>query len=200
LPVLLEPTPLFFALVSRCAPLVFSSSFETTMNSFASRPPSAGARLLRHTVAAMGLALLAQSALAQAVVVKDAWARATVPGQQATGVFMSLSSPAGARLKSVSTPVAGIAEVHEMRMEGDVMKMSALKDGLELPPGKTVELKPGSYHLMLMDLKVPLKRDSTIPLTLVLVDSKGVESKTELKVPVGTAAPMPGAHAMPPSK
>jgi len=53
-----------------------------------------------------------------------------------------------------------------------------------------VELKPGGYHVMLMDLKAPLKKDTTIPLTLVFKDAKGVESKTELKVPVNAAAPM----------
>jgi copper(I)-binding protein len=173
---------------------VFSSPFETTMNSFASRSTSSGARLLRHSVAALGLVLLAQAAAAQAVVVKNAWARATVQGQNATGAFMSLQSASGARLVGVSSPVAGVSEVHEMRMEGDVMKMAALKDGLELPAGKTVELKPGSFHLMLMDLKAPLKKDSTVPVTLLLVDSKGVQSKLELTVPVSAAAPMHTGH------
>jgi copper(I)-binding protein len=161
------------------------------MNTFQSQATFTTARLLRNAVAGVGIALLSQAALAQTVLVQNAWARATVQGQKATGVFMSLSSPAGARLKSVSTPVAGIAEVHEMRMDGDVMNMAARKDGLELPAGKTVELKPGGYHLMLMDLKIALKKGSTIPLTLVFVDSRGVESKTELKVPVGFAAPTP---------
>ena len=127
--------------------------------------------------------------MAQTVVVKDAWARATVQGQKASGAFMRLTSATGARLVSVSTPVAGVAQVHEMRMEGDIMKMQALEQGLELPAGKTVELKPGGYHLMLMDLKMPLKKDSNIPMTLVFVDAKGVESKTELQVPVSTMAP-----------
>jgi copper(I)-binding protein len=192
-----------FLPVSYCALLLFSSLSETTMNPFLSRPASTTTRLLRNTVAAMGIGLLAQAALAQAVLVQNAWARATVQGQKASGAFMSLTAPAGARLVSASTPVAGVAEVHEMRMEGDIMKMAALKDGLELPAGKTVELKPGSYHLMLMDLKLPLKKDSTIPLSLVFVDSKGVQSKLDLKVPVGMAAPAHGEHdmhAMPPAK
>jgi copper(I)-binding protein len=103
---------------------------------------------------------------------------------------MSLTSATGTRLISVSSPVAGVTEVHEMRIEGDIMKMQALAHGLELPAGKTVELKPGSYHLMLMDLKMPLKKDSSIPVTLVFVDAKGVESKAEIKVPVSTMAPM----------
>jgi len=160
------------------------------MNTLHSCSTPSTPRLLRNAIAAMGIALLAQAALAQIVVVQNAWARATVPGQTATGVFMNLSSAAGARLVSASAPVAGLAEVHEMRMEGDVMKMAALKNGLELPAGKTVELKPGSYHLMLMDLKAPVKKDSDIALTLVFVDGKGVQSKTELKVPVRTMAPM----------
>ena len=149
---------------------------------------------LRRAATAMCIALLAQTALAQAVVVQNAWARATVPGQTATGVYMSLSSPDGARLVSASTAVAGLAEVHEMRMEGDVMKMAALKGGLEIPAGKTVELKPGSYHLMLMDLKAPVKKDSSIALSLVFMDAKGMQSKTELKVPVLSMAPMDGMH------
>jgi len=74
-------------------------------------------------------------------------------------------------------------------MDNNVMKMRAVP-GLDLPAGKAVELKPGGYHVMLMDLKAPLKKDTTIPLTLVFKDAKGVESKTELKVPVNAAAPM----------
>lgn len=68
------------------------------------------------------------------------------------------------------------------------MKMRALPAGLLLPAGKTVELKPGGYHLMLMDLKTALPKDSTIPLTLVFKDAKGVESRLELKVPVAVSA------------
>jgi copper(I)-binding protein len=159
------------------------------MNRLISKPAGA-ARWLRHALVVATAALWCQTALAQTVVVQNAWVRATVPGQRATGAFMSLSSAAGARLKSASTPVAAVAEVHEMRLEGDIMKMQALKDGLELPAGKTVELKPGGYHLMLLDLKAPLQKDSSITLTLVFVDAKGVESRTELKVPVATMAPM----------
>nr|WP_083336784.1 copper chaperone PCu(A)C [Polaromonas sp. JS666] len=136
------------------------------------------------------LALGSAAALAQTAAVKvdGAWARATVQGQKGTGAFMSLTASEATRLVGVSSPVAGVAEVHEMKMEGDVMKMRALPS-LELPAGKKVELKPGGYHLMLMDLKAPLAKDSTVPLTLLFKDAKGVESKLELKLPVGTAAP-----------
>lgn len=139
---------------------------------------------------ALSLASACMVALAQAAPVKveGAWARATVQGQKGTGAFMSLTAKEGAQLVGVSTPVAGVAEVHEMKMEGDVMKMRALPL-LDLPAGKKVDLKPGGYHIMLMDLKAPLAKDSTVPVTLLFKDAKGVESKLELKLPVATAAP-----------
>jgi copper(I)-binding protein len=138
-------------------------------------------------------ALLAGMAHAQSVDVKDAWVRTSVQGQKATGAFMKLTAKDGAKLVAASSPVAGVTEVHEMKMEGDIMKMKAVAGGLDLPAGKTVELKPGGYHVMLMDLKAALPKDSTIPLTLVFKDAKGVESRLELKVPVATA-PMAAAH------
>lgn len=132
--------------------------------------------------------LLATAALcAQTVEVKDAWVRTSVPGQKATGAFMKITAKDGARLVAASSPVAGVAEVHEMKMEGNVMKMRAVEGGLELPAGKTVELKPGGYHVMLMDLKSALPKEGTVPLTLVFKDAKGVESRVELKLPVATA-------------
>jgi copper(I)-binding protein len=143
----------------------------------------------RAAALAVGLSVMAAGASAQAVDVQNAWARATVQGQKATGAFMTLTAPSAAKLVSVSSPVAGIAEVHEMKMEGDVMKMRALAGGLDLPAGKAVDLKPGGYHIMMMDLKLPLQKDTTIPLTLVFKDAKGVETKKELKVPVAQAAP-----------
>jgi copper(I)-binding protein len=138
-------------------------------------------------------ALLAGMAHAQSVDVKDAWVRTSVQGQKATGAFMKLTAKDGAKLVAASSPVAGVTEVHEMKMEGDIMKMKAVAGGLDLPAGKTVELKPGGYHVMLMDLKAALPKDSTIPLTLVFKDAKGMESRLELKVPVATA-PMAAAH------
>jgi len=147
-------------------------------------------KLSQLTLAALMAAAVSTSAVAQSVEVKDPWVRAAVPGQTGTGAFMKITARNGARLVSASSPVAGVTEVHEMKMEGNVMKMRALEGGLELPAGKTVELKPGGYHVMLMDLKGPLARDSTVPLTLVFKDAKGVESRIELKVPVSTAPVM----------
>ena len=126
-------------------------------------------------------ALLAGMAHAQSVDVKDAWVRTSVPGQKATGAYMKLTAKDGANLVAASSPVAGVTEVHEMKMEGDIMKMRAVAGGVVLPAGKMVELKPGGYHLMLMDLKAALPKDSTIPLTLVFKDAKGVESRLDRK-------------------
>jgi len=139
--------------------------------------------------------LACASAFAQTVEVKDAWVRTSVPGQKATGAFMKITAKEGSKLVSASSPAAGVTEVHEMKMEGDIMKMRAVVGGLDLPAGKTVELKSGGYHVMLMDLKAALPKDSTVPLTLVFKDAKGVESKLELKVPV--AATAPGGKAAP---
>jgi len=133
--------------------------------------------------------VLAAGAQAQTVEVKNAWVRATVQGQKATGAFMQITAPAASTLVSISTPVAAVAEVHEMKMDGDVMRMRPLTKGLELPAGTTVQLQPGGYHLMLMELKLPLQKDTTIPITLTLQNSKGVQSTQELRVPVLTAAP-----------
>lgn len=134
--------------------------------------------------------LLAAPALAQVadVKVEGAWARASVPGQKGTGAFMKLTAPLGARLVGASSPAAGVTEVHEMKLDGDVMRMRAVPV-LELPAGKPVELKPGGFHVMLLDLKAPLAKDSTVPLTLTFKDAKGVESKLDLTVPVATSAP-----------
>lgn len=126
---------------------------------------------------------------AHAVEVQGAWARATVQGQKATGAFMKLTAQSATKLVSVSSPVAGVVEVHEMKMDGDVMTMRAVQGGLELPAGKVVELKPGGFHVMLMDLKTPLFKNTTVPLTLVFKDARGLEARTELKVPVFTIGP-----------
>ena len=145
---------------------------------------------LRTALCATLVALsLTSIASAQNVEVKDAWARATVQGQKATGAFMTLTSKTTAKLVGATSSVAGVTEVHEMKMDNGVMKMKAVEGGLELPAGKATSLKPGGYHVMLMDLKLPLQKDTTIPLTLVFKDAKGVESKMELKVPVSQTAP-----------
>ncbi len=138
-------------------------------------------------------ALCGQLAAQTPVKVEGAWARATVQGQKATGAFMKLTASQATRLVSVSTPVAGVAEIHEMKMAGNVMTMRALP-ALDLPANQAVELKPGSYHLMLMDLKTPLMKDSSVALTLVFKDAKGLESKQQITVPVNASMPQAASH------
>ena len=146
------------------------------------------------TISALLLAA-AGSAIAQTVKVENAWARATVPGQQASAAFMTLTAPEGARLVGASSPAAGVAELHEMAMQGDVMKMRAVS-ALELPAGQPVALTPGGHHLMLMSLKAPLAAGGTVPVTLLLRDARGAEVRQEVQVPVRAAAgATPPAHA-----
>jgi periplasmic copper chaperone A len=123
------------------------------------------------------------------VKIEGAWVRVAVEGQKGTGGFMKLTAPANMKLVAVASPVAGIGEVHEMKMQGDVMRMAELKGGLELPAGKAVELKPGGYHIMLLDLKQALKVDSQVPVTLTFANAKGEQSKIEVKMPVAARAP-----------
>lgn len=120
--------------------------------------------------------------------VEGAWVRASVTGQQATGAFMRITAKEPVQLVGISTPVAGSAAVHEMQMDGDVMRMRPA-GALEVPAGKTLELKPGGYHVMLQDLKKPLDNGSTVPLTLIFRDAKGVETRMDLHLPVATQPP-----------
>lgn len=149
------------------------------------KPTKPAKALLVSILLTWGVSAWAQSA---AVDVQGAWARATVQGQKATGAFMKLTAKDNTKLVSAHSPAAGVVEIHEMKMDGNVMKMRAIPS-LDLPAGKAVELKPGGYHVMLMDLKEPLKKESTVPLTLVVKDDKGVESKIELHVPVTIKSP-----------
>src|ERR1700716_3047157 len=91
--------------------------------------------------------------------------RGTVRGQTTAGAYMELTSDRRASLLGAESPAAGSAEIHEMRMEGNVMRMRAVPR-LELPPGKTVELRPGGHHMMLVGLKRPLKKGDLIPIHL----------------------------------
>ena len=143
-------------------------------------------------MSAASLVVASAAAAAQPVQVSNAWMRPTVPGQQATGAYMSLTAPKALTLVGISTPAAGIAEVHEMKMDGDVMKMREIP-ALALPAGKTVNLKPGGLHVMLMDLKQPFTKGNRVPMTLRFKDATGVESKLIVVLPVAMSAPTPAA-------
>lgn len=135
-------------------------------------------KFVRRAAVAAAMFASASMALAQ-VKVEGAWARPTVPGQQAGGGYLSITSVAADRIVGGSTPAAQRFELHTMAMKGDVMEMRQL-DGIDLPAGKKVELKPGGLHVMFMGLKEPLKVGSKVPVTLKL--EKGGELKVEFDV------------------
>jgi len=146
-------------------------------------------------LAAIGT-LAIQSAWAANISVTEAWARATMPGQKVSGAYMRIRSDADARLIGVSSTAVPRVEVHEMKMDGDVMRMREVQS-VELPKDKVVSLEPGGYHIMLMNLPKPIAAGEVIPLTLV-VESGGkrqtVEVKAEARSPMGGAMPMQHHH------
>lgn len=133
-----------------------------------------------------GLLAITTAAWSQTVVkVEDAWVRGTVAQQKATGAFMRLTPSANARLVAAESPVAGVVEIHEMAMEKDVMRMRQIP-GLDLAAGRTMELKPGGYHVMLMDLKQPLQAGQNVPITLVFEDAARQRFTQQIAAPVQT--------------
>jgi periplasmic copper chaperone A len=124
--------------------------------------------------------------------VSEAWIRGTVAQQKATGMFAQITSVQGAKLVAASSPVAGVVEIHEMSMDGNVMKMRAVPS-LPLPAGKPVELKPGGFHIMLMDLKQPLKAGDAVPVVLVVEGSDGKRSNVDVKATVRALSSAAGA-------
>jgi copper(I)-binding protein len=133
--------------------------------------------LIAWLFAAAALPVLAETT------VSEPWVRATVPQQKATGAYMELKSDADARLVSVSSPAAGVAEVHEMAVVDDLMTMRRLAS-LELPAGRAVELKPGGYHVMLIGLKQQVKEGEQVPLTLVIERRDGQRETVEVRASV----------------
>lgn len=150
-------------------------------------------------VPALVLGLVA-SVWAQTVKVEQPWVRATVAQQRATGAFMQITASTDTRLVAAQSPVAGVVEIHEMVMERDVMKMRAVAE-VALPAGQAVALKPGGYHVMLMDLKTQVKPGVSVPLTLVFEQPNGVRETLELQAEARTMnpgaagnGPMPHGH------
>lgn len=116
-----------------------------------------------------------KDAAAATVQVGDALCRPTPVGRQMTGCYLTLTATTDDRLVSVSSPAAGRAEIHESRMESNMMMMQQLRDGLPLPAGETVELKPGGNHIMLLAVREPLKAGDTVVLNLTFASSPAAE-------------------------
>ena len=140
-------------------------------------------KAIRRHLAITLLTLASSAALAADIEVTTPWVRGTVSGQQATGAFMEVTSKSGAVLVGATSPVAGITEIHEMKMDGGVMKMRAIAR-LELPSGKPVKLAPGGYNVMLMDLKQPLKKGEIVPITLKLEGKNNTVETIDIKAEV----------------
>ena len=118
-------------------------------------------------------------AAAQVASVKDPWVRSTVARQKSTGAYMEITASRAGRLLEASSSVAGTVEIHEMRMEKDVMRMRAIPS-LDLPAGRPVALEPGGYHIMLMDLKLQIKDGDKVPITLLIELRNGSRESIDL--------------------
>lgn len=132
------------------------------------------------TFAFVSLLAFAVPAFAQ-LSVGDPWVRATVSAQKSTGAFMQLTAQQDTRLVEAKSPVASVVQIHEMSMEGGLMKMSELEKGLVLPAGKTLEFKPGGYHIMLQGLQQQIKEGDIVPLALTIESADKKRSTIEVK-------------------
>jgi copper(I)-binding protein len=151
-------------------------------------------RLVLIALIVAGCAVPAGEAQAQPVTVKDAWVRAPAPGQKVAGAYMELVSRTDLALTAVASPAAASAELHSMSVEEGVMRMRPVAR-IELPPGKPVKLAPGGLHIMLIDVKQPLKPGDKVPLTLTVqrADFSG-RSVFTVQAEVRDAANTPAHH------
>ncbi|MBX9409406.1 copper chaperone PCu(A)C [Pseudomonas baetica] len=145
---------------------------------------------IKRTVFALSLMGLAFQVSAQTQV-DDAWVRATVPTQSASGAFMTLTADSDSKLLSVASPAAKDVQIHEMSMKNDVMSMGPVKS-VDLPAGKAVHFDPNGYHVMLMGLTAQLKEGESVPLTLTVENAKGEKETVEVKAPVRPLTNMQG--------
>jgi len=127
------------------------------------------------------------------LVITQAWARATPGGAKVGGGFLSIENKGSApdKLVGVTAEAAGKVEVHEMATEGGVMKMRPVEGGVTIDPGKTVKLAPGGLHLMMMDLKGPLKQGERLPVTLQFEKAGTVQVTLDVQ---GVGAPGPSGN------
>jgi hypothetical protein len=142
--------------------------------------------------------LSAQQIKSGDLVLDHAWSRATPGGAKVGGGYLTIDNKGTAadRLIGGSSPVAGHIEVHEMAMNNGVMTMRLLKDGLSIPAGQAVKLAPGGYHIMLMELKAPLKKGDKVPVTLKFEKAGDVKVTFDVQ-DLGATSPGGMDHTMP---
>jgi copper(I)-binding protein len=153
--------------------------------------------IIRRLILATLLAAIATAAHGQdykvgSLEISQPWTRATPTTAPTGGGFMTIINKGSMpdRLIAVRSPTAGKVEIHEMKMDGNVMRMRALEKGLEIPPGGTVELKPGGFHIMFMGLKAPFAKDTKVPATLVFEKAGSIDVELQVAA-LGAAAPAP---------
>lgn len=151
----------------------------------------------RRLFIAAAVSLLALPAAAQdyklgSLEITTPWTRATAPTARTGGGFMTITNKGTTadRLVSARSTVSDKVEIHEMQMDGSVMRMRELAKGLDIPPGATVMLKPGSYHIMFMELKAPLAKDAKVPVTLVFEKAGSID----VQLDVQAMGAMPQGH------
>ncbi len=151
----------------------------------------------RRLFLAAAMSVLALPAMAHdykigSIEITTPWTRATPPSARTGGGFMTITNKGTVadRLVSARSNASDKVEVHEMQMDGNVMRMRELAKGLEIPPGATVMLKPGSYHIMFMELKAPLAKDAKVPLTLVFEKAGSID----IQLDVQAMGAMPQGH------
>jgi uncharacterized protein YcnI/copper(I)-binding protein len=120
-----------------------------------------------------------------ALEISGGFTRATLPNAPVGGGYVSITNKGGEadRLVSAASPVAGVTQIHEMKMEGDLMKMNEVPGGVEIPAGETVSLKPGGLHIMFMQLAQPLVEGTKVPLTLTFEKAGSVEVELSVESP-----------------
>jgi periplasmic copper chaperone A len=120
-----------------------------------------------------------------ALEISQGWIRATLPGQPAAGGFLTIDNKGkeADRLLSASSPLTAATQIHEMKMDGDVMKMAELADGIEIPAGGKVELKPGGFHIMFMGLEKQVMEGETVKVTLTFEKAGAVEVELPVQAP-----------------
>jgi len=161
--------------------------------------PAARAAVLRAGALLALLGAAAVPALAQTrVKVTDAWVRATVAQQSASGAFMRLTADDPATLVEARSPVAASVQIHQMSMDGNVMRMRQVAT-VDLPAGRPVDLSPGGYHIMLIGLKAPLKAGDTVPLTLVVEGADRRRAEIDVRAAVRPLG-APAGSASPPAR
>lgn len=153
----------------------------------------AAAFLLAGTIAVSPV--LARDYTLGAIRIDQPWSRATPASAQTAGGYMTLTNKGTEpdRLIAVESAAAGRAELHEMKMDGSIMRMRELEKGVALAPGATVELKPGGYHVMFMQLKEPLKKGQSVPVVLVFEKAGRISVDMQVEA-LGAAGPVTPAR------